>query len=143
MGAAQVAILDCKAEKIKTVSCPIEDNLRNVYPNSGKKGGYAVLTDEGGFYLLSDDLTDAKMIKISVDEGRVTGVRPLIKKGFLAWTTEGNLYRVRDNGTFKQIGDNNVALAFPDYNDEGVYSVHWHGADGVHIQYEYNRSERK
>jgi len=133
-------LLDCESGKINSVSNPFADNIRSVYENQGKTGGYAVLTDEGGLYLLSDDLKMTNMVKISIDEGRMVGVRPLHKGGFLTWTTEGNLYRVEENGTFKQIADNNVVLAFPYQDDEGIYIVRWHELKGIHIQFEHKRN---
>ncbi len=142
LGAARIAFLDCESGKIKAVSNPFEDSIRSVYADQGKTGGYAVLTDEGGFDLISDDLKMTNMVKISIDESRMAGVRPFYKGGFLAWTTEGNLYRVEENCTFKQIATNNVVLAFPHLDDEGIYIVRWHEFKGIHIQFEHKRGSK-
>jgi predicted phosphodiesterase len=142
-GGARVALLYCESGKIENVSNSFEDSIRSVYANQGKTGGYAVLMDEGGLYLLSDDLKITNMVKISIDEGRMVGVRPLHKGGFLVWTTEGNLYRVEENSTFKQIANNHVVLAFPHRDDEGIYVVRWHEVKGIHIQFEHKRGSKK
>jgi hypothetical protein len=137
LGADRMAFLDTGPGTIKAVSSPLEGGIRSVYANRGKTGGYAVLTNEGKLFLLSEDLKMAHMMKISIDEGQMTGVRPLPTGGFLAWTTEGNLYRVMENNTFNRIASNNVDLAFPDKDGLGIYIVRWNADEGVHIQFEH------
>jgi hypothetical protein len=140
MGVSRVVIMDCETGKMRAVSCILEGSIRSVYPNYGRSGGCAILTDEGELYILSDDLKTENKIKFTADEGRIAGIRPLSKGGFLAWTTEGNLYRVKENFTINQIAADQVTMAFPDLNDVGIYIVRWYGLEGVSIQYELNRS---
>ncbi len=139
MGASRVAILDCETGKMRAVSCILEGGIRSVYTNYGRSGGCAILTDEGELYILSDDLKTVNRIKFTANEGRIAGIRSVPKGGFLSWTNEGNLYRVKENCAFNKMAAREVTLAFPDLNDEGIYIVRWHDGEEVYIQYESRR----
>jgi hypothetical protein len=92
--------------------------------------------------MLSENLKQANMMKISIDEGQMTGIRPLPSGGFLAWSTEGNLYRVMENSTFYKIASGYVVLAFPYKEGLGIYIVSWNPAEGLCIQSEHKGFNR-
>jgi hypothetical protein len=118
---------------IKEISAPIDEGLRSVCISSNMAESYGVLTDTGRLLLVSRDLKLSTPIQFGKDESEVTSIRSFTGRGLLARTTRGNLYLVEENGTFRLVARDNVAMAFTLPGTREIAIIRWQATKGASV----------
>ncbi|WP_210489351.1 toll/interleukin-1 receptor domain-containing protein [Rufibacter aurantiacus] len=130
----QLTLLDVLSNLVTAIIQPLplnsNDVFRKIIPSFNLEY-YGLLTDEGSFYLVPGNLRHPRLIDFSESGTEVSDINPHADGGFWLWTTDGRLYLIEPNGTFKKFNLQQVQYAF---SSPGKASfIVWKNADKYYI----------